>query len=135
MDQHFITNLLRAVSTSPTEKFLSFVDQLKSQWIMEDTSKPLNIILKLDKTHRNMVANGFCINTNKKDIKIVALTFALHLHVFRFDFLTRVLHKKDKLQASHFFTTFHPISKLQPLSNIRGIKQKRLPHSPAFLLS
>ncbi len=35
-DQRFITNLFRALETSPTAKFLSFVDQLKSSWIMED---------------------------------------------------------------------------------------------------
>jgi hypothetical protein len=35
-DQRFITNLFRALSSSPTEKFLLFVDQLKNQWIMEE---------------------------------------------------------------------------------------------------
>ena len=76
-DQHFITNLFRALESSPTEKFLSFVDQLKSQWIMEDISLPFDIILKLDKMHRNMVADGSWGNTNEKDTKIVALTTAI----------------------------------------------------------
>jgi hypothetical protein len=38
MDQRFITNLFHALKSSPTEKFLSFVDQLKSQRIMETIS-------------------------------------------------------------------------------------------------
>ena len=76
-DQRFITNLFRALESSPTEKFLSFVDQLKSQWIMEDISLPSDIILKLDKMHRNMVADGSWVNTNEKDTKIVALTSAI----------------------------------------------------------
>jgi len=50
-DQHFVTNLFCALETSPTEKFLSFVDQLKSSWIMEDISLPSEIITKLDKMH------------------------------------------------------------------------------------
>jgi hypothetical protein len=76
-DQRFITNLFRALESSPTEKFLSFIDQLKSQWIMEKISDPTQIILKLDKMHCNMVADGTWLNTNKKDIKIVILTSAL----------------------------------------------------------
>ncbi len=76
-DQRFITNLFRALESSPTEKFLSFVDQLKSQWIMEEISDPTQIILKLDKMHCNMVADGTWLNTNKKGTKIVALTSAL----------------------------------------------------------
>ena len=76
-DQRFITNLFRALESSPTEKFLSFVDQLKSQWIMEDISLPSDIILKLDKMHRNMVADGSWVNTNEKDTKVVALTTAI----------------------------------------------------------
>ncbi len=43
-DQRFITNLFRALETSPTKKFLSFVDQLKSSWIMEDIFLPSEII-------------------------------------------------------------------------------------------
>ena len=57
-DQCFVTNLFQALESSPTEKFLSFVDQIKSQWIMEEISDPAQIILKLDKMHRNMVADG-----------------------------------------------------------------------------
>jgi hypothetical protein len=76
-DQCFITNLFRAVSTSPTEKFLNFVDQIKSNWIMEEISDPAEIILKLDKMHRNMVADDNWLITNEKDTKIVALTSAL----------------------------------------------------------
>ena len=73
-DQRFITNLFCVLETSPTAKFLSFVDQLKSSWIMEDISLPSDIIQKLDKMHRNMVADGSWTNTNEKDTKIVALT-------------------------------------------------------------
>ncbi len=43
-DQRFLTNLFHALESSPTKKFLSFVDQLKSQWIMEDITLPSNII-------------------------------------------------------------------------------------------
>jgi hypothetical protein len=49
MDQRLITNLFRALKSSPTKNFLSFVNQLKSQWIMEEISVPTQIILKLDK--------------------------------------------------------------------------------------
>jgi hypothetical protein len=77
-DQRFTTNLFRALETFPTEIFLSFVDQLKSSWIMEDISLPSDIIQKLDKMHRNMVADGSWLNTNKKDTKIVALTSMVH---------------------------------------------------------
>ena len=73
-DQHFITNLFRALSTSPTEKFLLFVDQLKNQWIMEEITSSSNIIERLDKMHRNMVADGSWVTRIKKDTKIVALT-------------------------------------------------------------
>jgi hypothetical protein len=76
-DQRFIINLFHAISTSPTDKFLNFVDQIKSNWIMEEISDPAEIILKLDKMHWNMVADGTWLITNKKDTKIVALTSAL----------------------------------------------------------
>ncbi len=76
-DQHFITNLFRALESFPTEKFLSFDDQLKSQWIMEKISDPTQIFLKLDKMHHNMVVDGTWLNTNKKDTKIFALASAL----------------------------------------------------------
>jgi len=72
-DQRFITNLFRALETSPTKKFVSFVDQLKSSLIMEDISLPSEIMKKLNKMHHNMVADGSWINTNEKDTKIVAL--------------------------------------------------------------
>jgi hypothetical protein len=57
-NQRFLTNLFRAVSTSPTEKFQTFINTLKSNWIMEEISDPAEIILKIDKMHRNMVADG-----------------------------------------------------------------------------
>ena len=41
---------------------------------MEEISLSSEIISKLDKMHRNMVADGTWTNTNKKDTKIVALT-------------------------------------------------------------
>jgi hypothetical protein len=44
---------------------------------MEDISLPSEIIQKLDKMHRKMVADGSWLNTNKKDTKIVALTSAI----------------------------------------------------------
>ena len=73
-NQNFIMNLFRALSTSPTEKFLLFVDQLKNQWIMEEITSSSNIIERLDKMHRNMVADGSWVTRIKKDTKIVALT-------------------------------------------------------------
>jgi hypothetical protein len=72
-DQRFITNLFRALSTSPAEKFLLFVNQLKYQWIMEEITSSSNIIERLNKMHRNMVADGTWVTTNEKDTKIVAL--------------------------------------------------------------
>jgi hypothetical protein len=48
---------------------------------------------------------------------------------FHFDILTQVLHKKNKLQASHVFQHIP--------SNIKAaaiVKPKQLPHSPAFIL-
>ncbi len=53
------------------------MDQLKSQWIMEDFLEPAEIIQRLDKMHHNMVADGSWLNTNEKDTKIVALTLAI----------------------------------------------------------
>jgi hypothetical protein len=44
---------------------------------MEEISLPSDIIQKLDKMHRNMVADGSWLNTNEKDTKIVALTSAI----------------------------------------------------------
>jgi hypothetical protein len=44
---------------------------------MEEISDPTQIILKLDKMHCNMVADGSWLTTNKKDTKIVALTSAI----------------------------------------------------------
>ena len=73
-DQRFITNLFRALSSSPTEKFLLFVDQLKNQWIMEEITTSSDIIVKLDKMHKIMVTNGSWVTTNEKDTKILALT-------------------------------------------------------------
>jgi len=75
-DQRFITNLFRALSSSPTEKFLLFVDQLKNQWIMEEITTSSDIIVKLDKMHKNMVADGSWVTMNKKDTKIVTLTLS-----------------------------------------------------------
>jgi hypothetical protein len=74
--QRFITNLFRALSSSPTEKFLLFVDQLKNQWIMEEIITSSDIIVKLNKMHKNMVADGTWVTTNEKDTKIVALTLS-----------------------------------------------------------
>jgi hypothetical protein len=76
-DQCFITKLFCDLESSPIEKFLVFVDQLKSQWIMEEIYLPSDIILKLDKMHCNMVAECTWINTNEKDMEIVALTSAI----------------------------------------------------------
>ncbi len=73
-DQRFITNIFCAVSSSPMEKFLYFVDGLKNDWIMEDIKTSSEIIVKLDKLYKNMVHDGTWINTNKKETKIVALT-------------------------------------------------------------
>ncbi len=76
-DQRFVTNLFQALESTPTDKFLTFVDQIKSQFIMEEISLPSDIIQKLDKMHRNMVADGSWLNTKEKDTKIVLLTSAI----------------------------------------------------------
>jgi hypothetical protein len=76
-NQRLITNLFRTLDLSPTKKFLSFVGQIKSHWIMEDITLPSNIIQKLDKMHCNMVTDGSWLNTNEKYTKIVALTSAI----------------------------------------------------------
>jgi hypothetical protein len=89
MDQRFITNLFCALETSPTKKFLAFVDQLKSQWIMEDILEPAEIIQKLDKMHRNMVADGSWLNRNEKDTKILAVTLAIQEVNKKFGNLTK----------------------------------------------
>jgi hypothetical protein len=68
------------LETSPTKIFLSFVDQLKSSWIMEDISLPSGIIQKLDKMHHNMVADGSWLNINKKDTKIVVVVLTSMVH-------------------------------------------------------
>jgi hypothetical protein len=44
-DRRFITNLFGALSSSPTEKFLLFVNQLKTQWIMEELTTFSKIIV------------------------------------------------------------------------------------------
>ena len=44
---------------------------------MEEIYDPAAIILKMDKMHKNMVADGTWSNTNENDTKIVALTSAL----------------------------------------------------------
>jgi hypothetical protein len=94
MDQHY---LFRAIESSPTKKFLSFVDQLKSQWIMKEISDPTQIILKLDKMHCNMVADGSWLTTNKKDSKIVAFTSALQEVKKKFgDLAKKVSFDQDK---------------------------------------
>ena len=75
-DQRFIKNLFRALSSSPTEKFLLFVDQLKNQWVVEEITTSSDIMIKSDKMHKNMVADGSWVTTNEKDKKIVALTLS-----------------------------------------------------------
>ncbi len=51
-----------------------FVNQLENQWIMEEITTSSDIIVKLDKMHKNMVADGLWATTNEKDTKIIALT-------------------------------------------------------------
>jgi hypothetical protein len=72
-NRRFITNLFRALSSSPTKKILFFVDQLKTQWIMEELTTSSEITLKCDKMRKNMVVDGSWVTTNKKDTKIIAL--------------------------------------------------------------
>ena len=75
-DQRFIANLFRALSSSPTEKSLLFIDQLKNQRIMEEITSSSDFIIKLDKMHKNMVADDSWVTMNKKDTKIVALALS-----------------------------------------------------------
>ncbi len=98
-DQRFITNLFRALETSPTKKFLAFVDQLKSQWIMEDISEPSEIIVELNKMHRNMVADGFWLNMNEKGTKIVALTSAIQEVNMKLDNLAKKVYFEGSIKG------------------------------------
>ncbi len=59
---------------------------------------------------------------------IAFFTFALHLYVFTLTFWNEFCTKRISCRHHIFSNIFHPISKLQPLSNIRGLKLKRLPH-------
>jgi hypothetical protein len=43
---------------------------------MEEITTSSDIIVKLDKMHKNMVADGSWVTTNEKDTKIVALTLS-----------------------------------------------------------
>jgi hypothetical protein len=96
-DQCLITNIFRALNSSPSENFLTFVDQLKSQWIMEEVTDPTQLIFKLDKMHCNMVADGSWLNTSKKDTKIVVLPSALQEVKKKFgDFAKKVSFDQDK---------------------------------------
>ncbi len=60
-------------------------------------------------------------------------TFALHLYVFTLTFCREFCTKRISCRYHISSTTFLPISKMQPLSNILGTEQKRLPHSQARL--
>jgi hypothetical protein len=77
MERRFITNVFRACLTSPTEKFVAFVDTLKNRWIMEEKTDQATILSSLDKMYKNMVAKGSWVNSNDKDMKIIALTTQL----------------------------------------------------------
>ena len=67
---------------------------------MEDISLPSDIIQKLDKMHRNMVADGSWNNTNKKDTKIVALNSMVNNMKTKCGMLMKkVLFKGNPLQA------------------------------------
>ena len=41
---------------------------------MEEITTSSNIIVQLDKMHKNMVGDGTWVTTNEKDTKIIALT-------------------------------------------------------------
>jgi hypothetical protein len=74
---HFITNVFRTSLTSPTKKFVTFVDTLRNRWIMEEVTDQATILTSLDKMYKNMVADGTWVNSNDKDTKIVAITTQL----------------------------------------------------------
>jgi hypothetical protein len=73
----FITNVFCTSLTSPTKKLVTFVDTLKSCWIMEIVTNQATILTSLDMMYKNMVADGTLVNSNDKDTKIVALTTQL----------------------------------------------------------
>ncbi len=76
-ERRFITNIFHASLTSPTKKFVTFVDTLKNRLIMEEVTNQATILTSLDKMYKNMVADGTWVNSNNKDTKIVALTTQL----------------------------------------------------------
>ncbi len=57
-EHRFITNVFCASLTSPTKKFVTFVDTLKNRWIMEEVTDQATILTSLDKMYKNMVADG-----------------------------------------------------------------------------
>jgi hypothetical protein len=73
----FITNVFHASLTSPTKKFVTFVNTLKNCWIMEEVTDQATILTSLNKMYKNIVANRTWVNSNDKDTKIVTLTTQL----------------------------------------------------------
>ena len=86
----------------PHQENLSFVDQLKSSWIMEDISLHSKIIQKLDNMHHNMVADGSWNNTNEKDSKTAALASMVNDMKTKYGMLTL---RRYRSRANHLTTS------------------------------
>jgi hypothetical protein len=93
----FITYVFRASLTSPTKKFVTFVDTLKNCWIMEEVTNQATILTSLNKMYKNMVADGTWVNSNDKDTKIIALTTQLKQATKKLNKLKKKLQTPTKL--------------------------------------
>ncbi len=92
----FITNVFHASLTSPTKKFVTFVDTLKNCWIMEEVTNQATILTSLDKMYKNMGDDGTWVNSNDKDTKIVALTTQLKQTTKKLNELEKNVHTPTK---------------------------------------
>ncbi len=77
MERCFIKKVFCSCLTSPTKKFVTFVNTLKKCWIMEELTNQATILSSFKKMYKNMVADGSWVNSNNKDMKIIALTTQL----------------------------------------------------------
>ena len=71
--RRFITPLFCAALTTPVERFETFVDGLKQQWIMEEITDEYAITKKMVKMAKNMMANKEWKTNLTKNKKVVAL--------------------------------------------------------------
>jgi hypothetical protein len=66
---------------------------------MREICDPTKIIVKLDKMHCNIFADGTWVSSNEKDTKIIALTSSIQ----------EIKKKFGKLQKNGFFADIKPV--------------------------